>query len=384
VDRPNVSSEVLEVAVDATPLLDRPTGVGVVTRALLERLAHAPDVHPVAFSVSWSGRGRLPEVVPDGVDTTSRPMAARPLRAAWRRAGWPPIELWTGPVDVVHGPNFVVPPARRAARLVTIHDLTAIRYPELCTADVLQWPDLLRRALADGAWVHTVSQAMADEIADAFAVPAERLVVVHNGVDDVPPAAEGLGRRLARHDRYVLALGTLEPRKDIPALVRAFDAVAAADPDLGLVLAGADGWGIEKVNAAIDAAAHRDRIVRTGWVGGEDRAGLLREAAVLAYPSRYEGFGLPPLEAMSVGVPVVGTAVGALLEVVGDAADLVPLDDDEALAAALTRVLGDEAHRADLVVRGRARAAGYSWYRCADGLLDLYRRLAAGGSDPAP
>jgi len=372
-----VSPDPLRVAVDATPLLDRPTGVGVVTRALLERLADRPDVQPVAYAASWSGRDRLPDAVPEGVDRVTRPMAARPLRALWRRFDVPPIEVWTGPVDVVHGPNFVVPPARRAARLVTIHDLTAVRYPHLCTADVLQWPGLLRRALDRGAWVHTPSQAVADEVADAFAVPPDRLVVVHNGVDEVEAAPSGLGRRLAGHERYVLALGTLEPRKDVPALVRAFDAIAADEPELGLVLAGADGWGIEAVDAAVAAAVHRDRIARTGWVGGQDRAALLREATVLAYPSRYEGFGLPPVEAMGVGVPVVATRVPALEEVVGDAADLVPLADDEALADSLRRVVADEAHRDALIARGRERAGRYSWDAFATGMVDAYRRLSA-------
>jgi glycosyltransferase involved in cell wall biosynthesis len=365
------------VAVDATPLLDRPTGVGVVTRALLERLADRPDLEAVAFSVSWKGRGRLAGLVPAAVEVVGRPMAARPLRELWRRFDRPPIEAWTGPIDVVHGPNFVVPPARRARRLVTIHDLTAVRYPELCTVDVLRWPALLRTAVAHGAWVQTPSQSVADEVREAFDVPEERLVVVHNGVDKVEEAPEGLGRRLAGHDRYVLALGTLEPRKDLPSLVRAFDAVAADDADLGLVLAGSDGWGVEAVDEAIAGAAHRERITRTGWVAGQDRAALLREAAVLAYPSRYEGFGLPPLEAMGVDVPVVATSVGSLPEVVGDAAHLVPLDDEDALAEALGRVLGDDGHRDDLVRRGRERAARYSWARYADEMVQLYHRVAA-------
>ncbi len=366
----------VRVAIDATPLLDRPTGVGVVTQALLERVAKAPDIDVVAFSVSWRGRGRLAGLVPGGVTVVRRPMAARPLRELWRRVDWPRIEAWTGPVDVVHGPNFVVPPAR-AARLVTVHDLTAVRYPEMCTADVLTYPDLLRRAVAGGAWVHVPSQSVAEEVADTFAVPRERLVVVPNGVDEVEQAEPGRGRRRAGFEQYVLALGTLEPRKDLPALVRAFDALAADHPDVGLVLAGADGWGVEAVDAAIGTAAHRDRIHRTGWVGGKDRAGLLREAAVLAYPSRYEGFGLPPLEAMTVDVPVVATAVGAVPEVVGDAAELVPLDDDDALAAALSRVLTDDGHRAALITRGRERAARYSWDAAAEGLLEVYRQLAA-------
>jgi glycosyltransferase involved in cell wall biosynthesis len=372
----------LRVAVDATPLLDRPTGVGVFSRALLERLARVDGLDVVAFSVSWRGRDRLPSVVPDGVTTASRPMAARPLRELWRRVDLPTIETWTGPVDVVHGPNFVVPPARRASRLVTIHDLTALRFPELCTADVLQWPDLLRRAIDRGAWVHAVSRSTADELLDTFDLPPERVVVVPNGVDLVEEAPAGRGRELAGRDRYVLAVGTLEPRKDLPALVRAFDSLAATDPDLGLVLAGADGWGADAVHAAVAAATHGDRIRHTGYVSGVDRAGLLREAAVLAYPSRYEGFGLPPLEAMQVGVPVVATAVGAIPEVLGDAADLVPLGDEDALAEALLRALGDPAHRVELIRRGHERAARYSWDACAEGLVDLYRRLVdADGAD---
>ncbi|HEY8058924.1 MAG TPA: glycosyltransferase, partial [Acidimicrobiales bacterium] len=184
----------LRVAVDATPLLKRPTGVGGVTRALLERLGRRPEVAAMAFAVSWTGRGDLVEMVPPGVTAVRRPMAARPLRALWHRVDWPPIELWTGPVDVVHGPNFVVPPSRRAARVVTVHDLTAVRFPELCTADVLAYPDLLGRALAGGAWAQVPSAAVAEEVLEHFTVPSDHVVVVANGVDDVPTAPEGAGR----------------------------------------------------------------------------------------------------------------------------------------------------------------------------------------------
>jgi len=274
----------------------------------------------------------------------------------------------------------VVPPSRRAAEVVTVHDLTCVRYPELCTADVLAYPGLIRRAVRRGATIHAVSQSMADEIASTFAVDDDHLVVIPNGVTPLaagPGTDAAAGTARAGGDRYVLAVGTVEPRKDLPGLVRAFDQLAGDDPDLRLVIAGADGWGAQQLGVAVAASPHRDRIVRLGWVDDDARAALVRGAAVFAYPSRYEGFGLPPLEAMAAGTPVVATAVGALPEVLGDAARLVPGNDVDALAGALDDVLHDEGAAAALVAAGVERAARYSWDRTADGLADLYRRLTA-------
>jgi glycosyltransferase involved in cell wall biosynthesis len=177
--------------------------------------------------------------------------------------------------------------------------------------------------------------------------------------------------------RYVLAVGTIEPRKDYPLLVRSFDEVAAAHPDVALVVVGSDGWGAAAFGDAVAAAAARDRIVRPGYLDDAGLAAALRGADALAYPSRYEGFGFPPLQAMAAGVPVVATAAGAVPEVVGDGAWLVPAGDGDALAARLVEALsGGDAVDA-LVARGRARASHFSWERCADGLAGLYRDAAA-------
>lgn len=378
------SDRPLRVALDVTSLLDPPTGVGVVVRELLGGLADRSDVALTAFTISWRGRDRLVEVADaagPGVRVSSRPFPARLARLAWRHLDHPSARLLAGPGDVVHGPNHVVPPGGGAAEVVTVHDLTATRYPELCTADVLQWPPLLHRALSRGAWIHTVSETVAAEVRHEFPGVADRVVAVPNGIRR-PPAATvssgaAAGHRLAGGERYVLALGTVEPRKELPTLVAAFDALAADDPDLRLVLAGPDGWGVDALTAARDRCHHARRIVRLGWLGGDQRLGLLRGASVLAYPSRYEGFGLVPLEALAVGTPVVASDIDVHRETVADGALLVRPGEVGDLAEALRRLLDDEALAADLVRRGQARVDAYSWDRTVDQVVDLYRRAAA-------
>ncbi|MCU1453138.1 MAG: glycosyltransferase [Acidimicrobiales bacterium] len=371
----------MRISLDATPLLDTPTGVGVFTREVLRRLGARPDVDVTAFSFSFPRRRSLKQVLPPGVDAARFPMPARVVRPLLL-GNYPVVIDWlTGPCDVVHGPNFVTPPTRAGVEVVTVHDLTFLRFPKMCTIDTLAYPPLIRRTIDRGGWIHTVSEFVANEVRDAFPIDPERVVVVPNGVN--PPSADGPGRdaaagqRLARGKSYVLAVGTVEPRKDLSTLVSAFDQLAADDPDLRLVIAGPDGWGMETYTEAAAAARFRDRIVRLGWVDDDQRTALMRGAAAVAYPSRYEGFGLVPLEAMALGTPVVTTATGALPEVVADAAVMVPATDVDALAGALASVLGDPERRADLIARGHQRAASFTWEATADGLVDLYHQAYA-------
>ena len=365
----------MRLGFDVTSLLDRRTGVGAFAGEVLTRVAQRDDIDVVGYSVSWRGRDRLRDVVPPGITVATRPMAAQPLRQLWRRVDWPAITRWTGKVDVVHGPNFVVPPARGAAELMTVHDLTFVRYPQLCTRDTLQYPDLIRRALRRGAQVHAVSEFVAAEVVEVFDIDSDRVHVVPNGVDPVTAGDAAAGQQVAGGDRYILALGTVEPRKDFPLLVAAFDHVAADDPQVRLVIAGQDGWGADALTTAIAQAHHRDRIVRVGWVDDRIRADLLAGATVFAYASLYEGFGLPPLEAMAAGTAVVATRTGALPQVLGDAATLVDASDADALATAIAGLLTDEAARDAMIDRGRLRAAHYSWDACAQGVIHLYERL---------
>lgn len=369
---------VLRVALDGEPLLGRRTGVGNFVHGLLQGLtdlvrAGRTDLDVGVFAVTWRMRPELEGLLPPGARLVGRPMPARPVRAMWEKVDVP-LEWFTGRLDVVHGTNSIVPPARRAARVVTVHDLSPLHWPEICEPATRAYPDFIRRAVRKGAWVHTDSEFVAREVIEAFGVPPERVRSIHPGIPELAPG--GTAPDLGPLERYILAVGTVEPRKDYPGLVRAFDLIAGDRPETGLVIVGGDAWGADALHAAIDASPYRDRIVRPGYLADADLAALIRAATVLAYPSRYEGFGFPPLQAMAAGVPVVATAAGSVPEVVGAAAATVPVGDTDALAAALARVLDDRDHAAWQVEVGRERAAVFTWESLAMGMTELYERAA--------
>jgi glycosyltransferase involved in cell wall biosynthesis len=362
----------MRVAIDVTPLLGNPTGVARTVHGLLGGIARvAPHMDVQHYVVSRRAR-RTP-----GAADLPQPLRFLPVPAgvalrAWGRVDVPSGDGWLRDTDVVHGTNFVVPPLRRRPTSVTVHDTWCARNPATCDPVARAYTPVLRRAVARGTWLHVSTEFVADEVRDVYG--AERVAVVPFGVPPVEPPATPL----ATGPPFVLAIGTVEPRKNLDGLVRAFALLADDVPEVRLVLAGPDGPGRPALDAALDelAPAVRARVDVVGAVDEEHRNQLLHAAGVLAYPSRSEGFGFPVLEAMAAGIPVVATAVGAIPEVAGDAAALVALDDDAALADALTRALTDEEARARLMDAGRRQAAGFSWERTAFGLVDLWHRMA--------
>ena len=333
------------------------------------------DIEASAYTLSWRGRHDLASALPAGIRARSRPLPARVVRRLWERgAPEPRIERWSGRIDVVHALNYVAPPSR-APVVVLIHDLSFMKFPELCTPDTLRYPTLIEHALARGATVHTHSEFIAAEVRVAFNLPLERVVSINPGIPTVGTGIAAEGARLAGGPRYVLALGTIEPRKNLTRLVDAFGAVASKDPDVRLVVAGPDGWDGGRFATAVNESSARDRISRLGYVTEDQRLNLLAGASVFAYPSIYEGFGFPPLEAMTAGVPVVAGRAGSLPEVLGDGATLVDPTDTDALAIALLDLLQDDAARTEHITRGRVQAGHYSWTRMAAEVIDLYRAL---------
>ena len=366
---------------DALPLLGSPTGVGAFCLGALRSLSQQEELRVTAFAVTRGRSADVRERLPSGVALAQGPMPARPLHALWSRCPLPPLELFVGNVDVVHGTNSQVPPTFRAAPVVTVHDLTPVRFPELTNRLSPDYRALIHLALRRGAWVHTDSEFVAREVIDTFGVPAYRVRGVAPGIPPLPALTQEVARSVVEQElgqeppRYLLAVGTAEPRKDLPGLVRAFDDVARQDPDLRLVLVGAPGWGEHALTESIDAAQYRDRIVRTGWVGDVTLSAFLTRAAVLVYPSIYEGFGFPPLQAMAAGVPVVASSAGSLPEVLGGAAWLFEQGDHDKLVAALLRTLRDDVVRERLVRKGHARADMFNWSQFGLGMSKLYRDL---------
>lgn len=356
---------------DVTALLGSTTGVGQMVKQLASRLPRYPSLDLTGLIVSWRGRGRLGHVIPPGWTMKPLPLPARLTHGGWRRFDRPRLRGF----DLVHGPNYIVPPTDGGARLVTVHDLTAWRFPELVDHHSQFYPKHLRRAVAEGADIHAVSSFVADEIEAELGLERDRIHVIRNGYEPIAAGDARRGRSLIGAP-YVLAIGTIEPRKDYVTLVRAMAAIWPIFPDLKLVIAGADGWGTQQLDEVIDELGVADRIGRLGYVSDPVKADLLVGAELLAYPSVYEGFGLPLLEAMGAGVPVVSTSAGAIPEIAGRAAVLVEPRDPSALAGALLSVLEDDDLRVQLATAGRRQVIGYSWDHAAEEMIETYRTLA--------
>jgi len=298
---------------------------------------------------------------------------ARPLWAVWDRVPFPPVE-WLVRCDVFHATNFVCPPSSKVPTVVTVHDIGFVHDPESVSPAIRRMAHLLPAVLRRASIVIAVSNFTREEVAAWLPDVADRIVVIPNGSHQrsIAPSDPGL----APGPPYALMLGTLEPRKNVALALDAMRILRARGVELRLVLAGSASPRFDLEDNLRRRGLGAPEIVNTGYIDDARMAALMAGARLLAFPSLYEGFGMPIIEAMESGVPVVGVKAGATPEIAGDAAMLVERGDAEGFADAMERVATDDELRARLIAAGRVRASGFSWDRAADSALRLYHSLA--------
>lgn len=389
--------------IDATPLTPQPSGVGFHVLNLIQALAKLQVPEDFHLGISYQpslkhwlrGDFSIPSPLQDQVDRTVIPWPVRvtnavnamPLRSTTWAGQY--FEQVLGRPDILHGTNFSVYPRHRARTLLTIYDLTCLKYPHYVDGVARRYGDRLKHCLKWTDGILTISEHSKRDIVEYLNVKPEIVYVAYlasryGDHEDLGSALAALplsgspngGIAPPISEPYILFVSTIEPRKNVIGLVHAFNQLKKTlEIPHHLVLVGRKGWNYQPIFAEIAQSPWTDQIHHLDYLSDTALAACYRHAAVFAFPSHYEGFGLPVLEAMTLGVPVVTAATSSLLEVAGDAAILVDPHDPESIAAGIAQVLDDSQLRATLVQRGKIRARQFSWETTALDTLKAYREL---------
>lgn len=371
------------VVLDVSAIPARPAGAGVYVVELVRALATA-GVVDLSLVARRDDAPRWQALAP-GARVSAVAPGSRPLRLAWEQA-WPVAAAARLGPAVWHGPHYTLPLLLRRPRVVTVHDLTFFDNPEWHErAKVAYFTRMIRASGRRADAIVCVSHRTADRLRQLLA-PTAPVTAIPHGVDHrrfAPVGPHGpsgdleLLAALGIRPPFVAFYGTLEPRKAVPGLVRAFSAIAADHPDLTLVLAGRPGWGAQAVDEAVAASAAAERIVRPGYVEDDVVPALLRAASAAVYAPFAEGFGLPALEALACGAALITTEGTPMADVAGGAALSVPAGDEAALAEALEATLAGGPEVSLRRAGGPALAAPWTWARCAASHAEVYRSALA-------
>lgn len=359
----------MNIALDATYSIDRkPSGVGVYCSRIIQELAETGSPHH--FHLGYRFRRFFPALC-------SKLPASNCSRFLLEES-----EPWLSPrrADLFHGLNQRLPGIQFRRMITTFHDLFMLT-AEYSTPEFRERFTTLSRSAAERSdHIIAVSQFTADQVVELLGYPRDRITVVHHGVDRIPgmrsSKSEYLEKRFGVTGPFLLHVGAIQRRKNIERLVAAFEQL---DPRFSLVLAGTAGFGSQAILSRITASPARERIFVTGYVSRRDLYGLYRAASLLAFPSLDEGFGIPIVEAMSVGLPVVTSDRGAMREVAGNGGILVDPESTDSIHDGLVSALTDQLRCERLGALAKLRAAQFTWQRAAERTLDVYRKLAASG-----
>jgi len=377
----------MRIGIDYTAAVRQGAGIGRYTRQLVHALIDLDTQNEYVLLVA--GAGVSHSAVQDldsrgNVRSVILPVSDHTLAVLWHRLRLPLwVELASGVLDVFHSPDFTLPPVRKAKTVVTVHDLSFMRVPQCSEPSLRSY--LLQVVPAS---VHRADMVLADsectksDLCELLDVDPARVEVIYAGVEQrfrrVQDAhlLRAVRERYHLPSRFILGLGTLQPRKNFERLIEAYAHVRSKLGDeISLVIAGGRGWMYQGIFQRVEELGLQDMVCFPGYVADEDLPALYTLADLFVFPSLYEGFGLPPLEAMACEIPVVTSNVSSLPEVVGDAALMVDPHDVRALAEAMQEFLSDRDLRIEMVRRGVVRAQRFSWSQAARKLLDVYRKM---------
>lgn len=370
----------MQLGLDMSPLTRVRTGVGNYVYELMLALAARDDVQVQGYAV---GRMALDRVsLPERVGCHQLHVPTSLGYWAWRRLGWPSVESITGQeLDVAHGTNFYMPTVRKAARVISVHDISFVVHPEWMNRKVVSpYADYLGEFCAQADAVITFSDFTKREMAEHLGADEGKIHVTPHGIREEwchfsREAATDCVKGYGIEGPYVLYVGTIEERKNVPRLLEAFARLKELPHKL--VMVGRPGWMPKPLEALLDELDLRDRVHLPGYVSHRNISAFYAGADAFLFPSLYEGFGFPLLEAFTCGCPVVTSNTTSLPEVGGDAVEFVnPLDTAD-IARGILAVVSDEGRADVLRERGRARAAEFSWSRTAEQTMDVYRSVMA-------
>jgi glycosyltransferase involved in cell wall biosynthesis len=368
--------------VDYRPALRARTGAGAYVHQLVQAYTARSADEVVVFSSSWKDRV-APDVAANlKVRVVDRRVPVQLLNYLWHRHQWPPVETLAGPADVVHAGHPLLIPSRSAAQVVTVHDLYFLSHPDDTSGEVRRdYPGLVRAHAQRADAVVTSSNYTKANIVRLLGVDEARVHLVRPGA----PTWATLGRAPSLpRDGYILFLGTLEPRKNLGVVLDAYERLIGQGRAVpALVVAGGAGLDAQQWIDRMSRAPLRPHVTYRGYVPETEREALFRGARAVVLPSWDEGFGLPALEGMTAGIPVIVSNRGALPEVVGDAGVLASPEDADAWAQAVDRIAHDDAWAQERAAAGLDRARAFQWRDAADALGGAYsaavqRRRARG------